>query len=225
VAANKLVAKIANDVGKSRASGGSPPNAITVVPPGEEATFLAPLPAQYLWGIGPKTAGRLKEMEIHTIGDLARYPVTDLVRIFGKLGSEMSQHAQGIDDRPIVTFYEPKSFSQETTFTHDLRDEQRLLQALRDLSAGVGGHLRKASLCGRTVKLKLRWADFTTLTRQTTLVNPTNLDDEIYAAARSLFHKIWSRDKAVRLIGVGVSGLGPPTRQLSLWDDSHPHPS
>jgi DNA polymerase-4 len=219
VATNKLIAKIANDVGKSRVSGISPPNAITVVPPGEEAAFLAPLPTQFLWGVGPKTSARLKELNVYTIGDLAAFPVSELVNIFGKIGTEISQHARGIDDRPVITSYEPKSFSQETTFTHDINDEKRLIRVLRVLAEGVGKQLRHEGLSARTVKLKLRCADFTTLTRQTTLVNPTNLDEEIFRAAQYLFSKVWINNKPVRLLGIGTSNFCLPVRQLSLWED------
>lgn len=218
VATNKLVAKIANNVGKSSAQAGMPPNAVKVVPPGQEAAFLAPLPAGDLWGIGPKTAERLAELGIQTIGDLARRPEAELARRFGKGGIEMSLHARGIDDRPIETEHEVKSISNETTFARDVSDKETLTRTLRVLVEEVGRRLRKSGLCGTTVHIKLRWSDFTTLTRQTTLRQPIDLDTEIYAEALRLFEKNWPDGKPVRLIGVGVSGFEQTARQLGLWD-------
>jgi len=220
VATNKLVAKIANNMGKISNKGVGPPNAITVVPAGEEAAFLAPLPVEALWGVGPKTAERLEEVNIYTIGDLAAYRATDLARWFGKNGYDLSQCAKGIDDSPIITSREAKSVSQEVTFSQDVRDEQALLHTIRDLSEGVGLRLRKGKLTASTVKLKLRWPDFTTLTRQTTMQSPTDQDKQIYSTALQLFYKTWQKGNAVRLIGVGVSGLNTPLRQLSLWDQA-----
>ena len=217
-ASNKLVAKIATEVGKAAAQPGRPPNAITIVEPGREEDFLAPLPVERLWGVGPKTADRLKNLGIRTIGDLAHFPEQELVREFGKNGLALSEHSRGIDDSPISTSHEPKSISQETTFSHDISDQAELIHTLHNLSARVGGHLRKEHLAGSTVKLKIRWPDFTTLTRQTTFEAPIDQDEEIYASALTLFRKVWQPGKAVRLIGVGVSGLQVPIRQLQLWE-------
>jgi DNA polymerase-4 len=218
VATNKLLAKAANDVGKASFRGEGPPNAITVVPPGQEAAFLAPLPVEALWGIGPKTAERLDELGIHTIGDLAKRTESQLMRLFGKNGYDLALRARGIDDRPIVTSHEVKSISQETTFAKDIHDAKVLEHTIFQQSAGVGTRLRRNQLTGTTVKIKLRWADFTTLTRQVTLEHATDQDGEIYQAAIALFHKAWLHGRPVRLLGVGVSGLGKPVRQLSLWD-------
>lgn len=221
VAANKLVAKVATEVGKATNRTGTYPNAITVVPPGEEAAFLAPLPVEMLWGVGPKTAVRLAALEIHTIGDVAGWPEGDLARRFGKMGQEFSLRAKGIDDRPVVTMRVAKSISQETTFVRDVSDGEALRRTLRELSEGVGRQLRREPLTGSTVRLKLRWANFTTLTRQTKLSQPTDRDDVICAAAVQLFERVWRAGKPVRLLGVGVADLRPPLRaeQLSLWDD------
>jgi DNA polymerase-4 len=218
VATNKLLAKTANDVGKAGARGTGPPNAITVVPPGEEASFLAPLPVDALWGIGPKTAARLEEIGLRTIGDLAKLSELELIHMFGKSGYDLAQRARGIDDRPIVTTHETKSISQETTFSRDIADGSVLRQTLLEQSESVGQRLREANLSGTTIKLKIRWSDFTTITRQQTLKHSTDQDKEIFAAVEELFCKVWHKGRPVRLIGVGVSGLGPPTRQLSLWD-------
>ena len=220
-ATNKLVAKIANDWGKAQKKGPTPPNAITIIPPGEEAAFLAPLPVQSLWGVGPKTAEKLEAIGIHTIGGLASAPAPTLERAFGRFGPDMRRRAQGIDHRPISIEHETKSVSNETTFAKDVRDVTQLEQTLRWLSESVGRRLRKASLAGTTVQIKLRWSDFTTITRQITLVSPTNLDQEIFDAALDLFKQNWPRGKPVRLIGVGVSNLGPPAHQLGLWEDEH----
>ena len=217
VATNKLVAKIANDVGKSEVKSDGPPNAIKVVPPGQEAAFLAPLPARALWGVGPKTAERLAGLGLLTIGDLARWPEADLSRRFGKTGYDLARRAKGIDDRPVETDRQTKSVSQEVTFAHDVTDVQALQRTLRQQAAGVGRRLRKLGLAGTTVKLKIRWADFTTLTRQVTLNQPTNQDDQIYASALKLLDKVWSAGRQVRLIGLGVSSFGAP-QQLELWD-------
>ena len=225
IASNKLVAKIATEVGKAlalkriKAQGlAEPPNAVTIVPVGEEAAFLAPLPADMLWGVGPKTSARLIELGIHTIGDIAKWPESEMIRLFGENGRDLSRHAKGIDDRPIVTERETKSISQETTFSVDVRDDKVLEKTLREQSAEVARQLRKDNLAGKTIKLKIRWPDFTTLTRQTTLNHPTDQDDEIAKTALGLLESIRKPNQAVRLIGVGVSGLGAPIRQLGLWD-------
>jgi DNA polymerase-4 len=221
VATNKLVAKIANNIGKdsARAKGiEGPPNAITIVPPGQEAAFLAPLAVTELWGVGPKTAERLGELGIRTIGDLAQRSDAELIRRFGKHGADLALRSKGIDDGPVETERETKSVSRETTFTQDVSDEETLKRTLRSLGDSVGRTLRKHELAGTTVTIKLRWADFTTLTRQVTLPHPTDLDNEIWAAAEALFETNWPSGKRVRLIGVGVSSFDSKPRQLGLWD-------
>jgi DNA polymerase-4 len=217
VAANKLVAKIATEVGKKTAKRDQPPNAVTVVPPGKEAAFLEPLSANMLWGVGPKTAEKLARVGIKTIGDIARHPEADLIRWFGENGRDLRRRACGVDDSLIATGHEVKSISQETTFARDVHDDKLLAGTLRELSAEVGRRLRQADIAGTTVKIKLRWPDFTTLTRQVTMSQPTDQDEEIYRLALDLMGKVRAKGKAVRLIGVGVSGLCPPLRQLELW--------
>ena len=218
VASNKLVAKIANNIGKDRAGKDAPPNAIMVIVSGTEAEFLAPLATRELWGVGPKTAEQLAKLGIKTIGDIARYPENRLIRQFGKHGEELAQRSKGIDTRPVETDSETKSVSKETTFNQDLRDAEALQRTLRGLSDGVGRQLRKNGLSGTTVKIKLRWSDFTTLTRQVTLSHPTQHDNEIYEAALELFSRTWIKGRAVRLIGVGVSGFEGGAFQTGLWD-------
>jgi DNA polymerase IV len=226
VATNKLVAKIANNVGKASTQKDGPPNAILVVPPGEEAAFLAPLPVRELWGVGPKTAEQLAALDIKTIGDIAKWPPADLARRFGKNGADLSQRARGQDDRSIETERETKSVSSETTFTRDVITRETLRRTIHELSEGVGHRLRELGLRGSTVKIKLRWSNFATLTRQVTLSGPTNQDIEIYTAAMQLFEKAWPAGRPVRLIGVGVSGFEPQQRQLSLlgYQAAEPEP-
>jgi DNA polymerase-4 len=218
VASNKLLAKVATDVGKSLVRSGKMPQAICVVPPGEEAAFLAPLPAIALWGVGPKTAERLAELGMHTVGDIAAWPEADLARRFGQHGEDLARRARGIDDRPIVTERPTKSISQETTFARDVADRALLERTLCEQASSIARKLRREDLMGTTVKLKIRWPDFTTPTRQLTLLQPTDESELIAEAALRLFGQIWTSEQAVRLIGVGVSGLGSPPRQLSLWD-------
>jgi DNA polymerase-4 len=236
VAANKLTAKIATEVGKKAVLRPPPPsgtsqnddqnllwnsrgypNAITFVPAGEEAAFLAPLPVDVLWGVGPKTALRLGELGIRTIGAVASWPESDLVARFGENGREISHHARGLDDRPVQTERATKSISQEETFARDVRDDNQLERALGEMSAEVARRLRDEHLAGTTVKLKVRWPDFTTLTRQVTLPSATDMQEDILPAALALLKKVRAPGRAVRLIGVGVSGLAEPVRQLGLF--------
>lgn len=221
VASNKLVAKIANNEGKAQARGDGPPNAIKVVPPGQEAAFLDPLPCDALWGVGPKTAERLRELGMETIGDIVRWPEADLLRRFGKNGYDFARHARGLDDRPVITEHERKSVSQETTFERDVSDGEALRRTLRQQAGDVSRVLKTKGLAGATVKLKLRWPDFTTITRQVTLAAPTGDAPAIAAAALQLFDREWSErgdPKAVRLIGVGVSGFRANLGQRTLFD-------
>lgn len=221
VASNKLVAKIANNIGKSRspaAEQGEPPNAITIVPVGAEAPFLAPLPIRELWGIGPKTAEKMHKLGIRTVGDIAVRSRHELSTRFGKHGDDLYDRARGIDNRPVQPEHEAKSISKETTFAQDVRDEDQLTRTLRKLCDGVGREVRKKGFMGKTVTIKLRWSDFTTISRQITLSQPINQDDEIYIHALSVFHKSWSRGRPVRLLGIALSGFNTPARQLSLWE-------
>ena len=221
IASNKLVAKIANNLGKAdAASGDQPPNAIKVVPAGEEAAFLAPLPVEELWGVGPKTAAQLHKLGIRTLGTLTRWPEDDLARRFGKLGHELAQRSRGVDDRPVETERETKSISKEITFAQDVTDAEHLRRVIRDMAENVGRQARQSGLRGTTIKIKLRWEDFTTISRQTTLHNPTDLDDEITRAALELFTVAWPVGRPVRLVGVGISGFEGDTRQLGLWDEA-----
>jgi DNA polymerase IV len=222
IASNKLVAKIATDVGKGMVRSGQMPFAICEVPAGEEEAFLAVLPTTALWGVGPKTSERLALLGIHTIGDIAAWPADDLARRFGQHGEDLARRARGIDDRPIVTERAAKSISQETTFAHDVADQAYLEQIITQQANAIAQKLVRYDLMGTTIKLKIRWPDFATPTRQFTLAQPTNEAEAIINAAMRLFKDIWPPGKPVRLIGIGISGLGSPPRQLSLWDVPSP---
>lgn len=208
VATNKLVAKVASDRDK--------PGGLTVVPPGEEARFLAPLPVRVLWGVGPVTGARLAEMGVITVGDLAKLPENELQARFGRHGAGMFRQARGIDRRPVVVEREAKSVSQETTFSRDLRDVDELEQRLRRLSAGVARRLERSELAAETVAVKLRYGDFSTLTRQMTLAVPTSDENVIYETALVLFRRAWQHGRPVRLLGVAGRHLSPPPGQLPL---------
>lgn len=217
IAANKLVAKMATNYGKSNAQeSDKPPNAIHIVLPGMESEFLNPLPIEALWGVGPRTAEKLIDMGITTIGDILKISEDELTKRFGKWGYLIRRRAQGIDKRPISLKHEVKSVSNERTFAKDISDEKALLDKIHSLSEQVSGRLIKKHLQGTTIKIKLRWSDFTTITRQTTMNQPTNDSQIIYDLARALFFKEWKSGQPIRLIGVGVSGLAP--EQLNLWN-------
>lgn len=209
VAGNKLVAKIATNVGK--------PDGLVVVPTGQEAAFLAKLPLDMLWGVGPKTRQQLESLGMRTIGDLARWPEDDLIRRFGEWGRGLARHSKGMDERPVETDYEAKSISSETTFARDVTEGEVLRRKFLELSEEVAANLRRDGVTGRTVKIKVRWPPFETITRQTTLAQPTDLTEEIHQAAWVLFQKVWQAGRRVRLIGVGVSGLSEAARQLDIF--------
>ena len=217
-ATSKLVAKVANDFGKSSARTGKAPRKITIVAPGREAEFLAPLDIQALWGVGPKTAAKLRSRGITTIGQLATLSETELKQHFGSHWEGMRNRALGIDQSKVHSDSELKSVSNETTFHEDSADISYLLDQLRYLADKVGYRLRKKNLAGNVVSIKLRYSDFTTITRQISLNNLTNLDDEIFDSASKLLRKHLLPGKALRLIGVGVNNLDEPARQLSMFE-------
>ena len=223
VASNKLVAKIANDHGKSSKNLPQSPNTITVVTPGREKEFLAPLPVIALWGIGPKTAERMAERGIHTIGDIALVSEEKLVVLFGKHGRDLAKRSRGIDDRPIITSYETKSISNERTFPTDIQDQSKLEEVIEILSMKVGKRLRVINKSARVIRIKLRWSNFTTITRQITLDNPVSADNQISLTATKLFRNAWNPKAPVRLLGVGVSGFDEIPNQLELWDTEKPN--
>jgi DNA polymerase-4 len=219
VATNKMMAKVANNFGKAQVTSGRLPHAICLVPPGGEAAFLSTLPVGALWGVGPKTEAQLKHNGIITIGDLARQPLAELVRRFGRHGYDLWQHAQGIDKREVQPVRETKSISSETTFVTDVSDWDVLLATLDEQAQDVARHLQRKRLRGSTVKIKLRWSDFSTPTRQLTLPHPTDQETEIREAAAALLQQLWTEGRPVRLLGVGIGTLSQ-LRQLSLWDEN-----
>lgn len=218
LAANKLVAKIATNIGKSRHRRDTAPMAILEVTPGQEKTFLAPLPIEEMWGIGPKTAAHLKEIGIFTIGDVLKISEKELKGCLGKFGNILLSHANGVDDRPVAEMEGIKSISNEITFFQDKENEVELLEALTDLCRKVGYRLRTSKLTGYTVRIKIRWSDFHTQTRQLTLQQPTSQDSVILSSARQLFSASWKKGMRVRLLGVGVSQLRDDFQQLALFD-------
>ncbi len=217
VASNKLVAKIANDYGKGKRRGSDYPNAITVVQPGEEANFLAPLPVRMMLGVGKKTEICLQQMKLVTIGQLADANPDFVKRHLGNHGNELQRCARGMYDSPIELEREVKSVSNETTFEQDVSDREILLRTLQRLSDKVGYRLRAARRTAGTIRLKLRWADFSVITRQTTLSQPANLNSVIYKTVCEMFQKEWKRGRKVRLMGVCGSSLQPAGNQISLF--------
>ena len=207
VACNKLVAKVASDQHK--------PGGLTVVRPGEEAAFLAPLSVRVLWGIGPKTAARLAEMDVTTVGELVRAAEEELRSRFGRHGAEMVRQAQGIDDRPVIVEHEARSISQEVTFARDVADRQALKQQLWRSSKGVAAQLKQAGLVAGTVAIRLRYADFTTLTRQSTLAVATDDAVDIYRVALRLLERAWEPGQPVRLLGVAGRRPGRSDRPVA----------
>jgi DNA polymerase-4 len=208
VATNKLVAKVASDRDK--------PGGLTVVPPGEEASFLAPLPVRVLWGVGPVMARKLAALGVTTVGHLAALSEEELHQRFGQQGEAMALQARGIDRRPVVTEHKLKSISQERTFSRDLVDAGALEQHLHRMSQKVAHQLKRRELAAGTVAIKLRYADFTTFTRQMTLAVPTDDADLIFQAARTLLDRARQRGRPIRLLGVAARRLSPPPGQLPL---------
>ena len=197
----KLVAKVASDFEK--------PEGCTIVPPGGEAQFLAPLPVRRLYGVGPKTGAALAELGIETCGELAEADVQALLPAFGSYGAVLHELARGSDTRPVdPSPWERKQISTERTFAQDVEEREPLLAALATLCEQVAGELASSGRTGRTVTLKLRWADFTTITRQRTLPGEIAAANDILRAATALLDRNWAAGQPVRLLGVGVSRLG-----------------
>ena len=210
VSVSKAVSKIASDLDK--------PDGLVVVPPGEEAAFLAPLAVGKLWGIGPKTAERLNAAGVDTIGALAEQPPEWFGRIFGQRAEAVRLRAVGLDDEPVHTERITKSVSSETTFPNDLGDPDELRRVLDDLASGVAGSLEHKELQGKTVTVKMRLADFTTFSRQSTLTAPSNEVEPIRELAWRLLSAELAPGRSFRLLGVGVSNFpdADEERQLPL---------
>ena len=177
------------------------------VPPGEQAEFLSPLPVGKLWGIGPKTADRLRAEGVDTIGVLAAQSPEWFERVFGVRAEAVRLRAIGEDDEPVHTERVTKSVSSETTFPDDVGDREELRRVLEELAGGVAGSLERKGLRGRTVTVKMRLANFTTFTRQSTLASPSNEPEPIRELAWRLLSAELTTGRTFRLLGVGVSNF------------------
>jgi DNA polymerase-4 len=199
IGSSKLMAKIGSDLDK--------PDGLVVVAPGTELDVLHPLPVTRLGGVGPATAERLHQVGVKTVGDLAARSLTDLVALVGRAhGAGLYALARAEDDRAVVADREAKSVSHEETFERDLTDLAVLNAEIDSMASRVGARLRKTGVSGRTVTLKLRRYDFTTITRSQTLPQPTDDGRQIAATARRLLVEAGTSG-GLRLLGVGVSGL------------------
>lgn len=228
VAPNKFLAKLASARGK--------PDGLLVVAAGDVIGFLHPLPVTALWGVGPQTATTLERLGLKTVGDLAAVSERTLARAVGEsLGAHLHALAVGLDERPVVPNEPARSVGSEETFSYDLDSPDEIARELLRLADRTAERLRMKNLCGRTVTLKVRFSNFTTITRSRTLGAEVDTTPAIYEVARGLFDKVSQDRLRIRLLGVSVTGLtvGPPNRQLSLlaegelssglhqrWDDA-----
>jgi len=211
MASCKVVAKIASALGK--------PDGLVEVAAGKEKEFLAPLPVASLPGVGKRTEQALKAIGIRTIGQLAALPPEAIKIRLGAAGVMIQYYANGIDNREVEPPGEAKSISRETTFAEDTLDRAFLLAILRYLCERVGAELRQEGKHARTITLKLRYADFETITRRISSKEATDADEVIFAGAVGLLEQALARKrKLVRLVGVGVSNLIGYGKQLNLLD-------
>ncbi len=213
---SRLVAKVSSAKAK--------PNGILWALPGEEAKLLAPLDVRDIPGVGKVTEQNLNALGINRVGDLARFDSAFLQEHFGKWGLALAGKARGEDaggwfDSAVGEDTDPKSISHEHTYTEDTADLEQIESTLMRLSEMVGRRLREGSLHARTVQLKLRYQDFTTITRAHTLPSPTQLDTEIFEQARGLFRKNWRKGARVRLLGVHASSFDEAAAQGDLLED------
>jgi DNA polymerase IV len=208
VATNKLCAKVASDLRK--------PDALVVVPPGEEAAFLAPLPIRRLWGVGPQAQKALADYGVATIGHLAALEPSTLQRRFGKHGADLASRARGEDAGRVQSLHAPKSVGHEHTFHVDVVDPRKLEATLLDLADSVAGRLRHHDLAAGAVQLKLRYEGFETLTRQASLPHQTRETDPIYQAGVALLRRTLVAGRAVRLVGLTAISLSD-AQQLTLF--------
>jgi DNA polymerase-4 len=221
VAPSKMLAKLASEAAKPRASmaGPVPGEGVHMIAPGEELAFLHPLPARALWGVGPATLARLERLGVRTVGDIAALPEATLVGVLGSAhGRHLSLLARGIDPRPVEPDQQLKSVGHEETFAHDYHEHEALAREAVRMSDAVAWRLRRAGTAGRTVTLKVRFADFQTITRSSTL--PVTVADGP-AVAHAALALLAAVDPApgVRLLGVSVSGLTKgAAQQLSFAD-------
>ncbi|HUF54274.1 MAG TPA: DNA polymerase IV [Dehalococcoidia bacterium] len=209
VGGNKTVAKIASDMEK--------PDGLVIVPPGREAAFLAPLPVRRLWGIGPKSEAVLVDAGFRTIADVAASTPERLEAVMGSRGYELYEMANGRDNRAVTVDHERKSVGAETTFARDLPDGDELRHELRRIAEEVAERLQKHGSCARTITLKLRYKNFTTISRQATREEPTDETDDLYGEAAALLDRVVRDGDQFRLIGISCSKLEEGRReQLKL---------
>ncbi len=218
VAPTKFVAKLASDECK--------PDGLLVVQAGGVAAFLEELPVRRMWGVGEKTAEVLDRLGIRTVGDLGRIPSTILGRLLGEAtAAHLSELAHGVDDRDVVPYEPPKSVSHEETFDRDLDDEEEIVRELLGLSGRVAARLRRDGYRARTVVLKARLANFTTLTRSRTLADATDVGADLFHTVSELYRALPGTGRRIRLLGVQATGLvAAGAEQLALlhgerWGD------
>jgi len=212
VAPNKFLAKLASDLKK--------PDGLAVITAEDKVRMLEPLPVSKIWGVGKVTEKRMHDLGLHTIGDIQRMPVEELRGLTGNAAEHLHALALGEDDRAVETEDETKSISSEHTFDVDTADRDQIKKCLLEQCEEVGSRLRREKVAARTVQLKLRYADFTTLTRRRTLPQPTQDEMMIYEVAGQLLAAERIQGKHMRLIGVGGSNLVPPEIQGDLFDQS-----
>ena len=215
VSRTRMVSKVASDQAK--------PNGVLWIVPGQEAAFLAPLDIRKIPGVGKVTEKSLHECGIRKVGDLARLDEAFLKERFGAIGLALAGKSRGEDAGgwfagEIGGHEDPKSISHEHTFDTDLAHQGQLEATLAKLAEMVGRRLREHGLHARTIQLKLRYTGFITITRAHTLARSTQLDNELFDAARALFRANWTPGQTVRLLGVQTSHFGPPTGQINLLD-------
>ncbi len=212
VAPNKFLAKLASDMCK--------PDGLAVVRRNDVDVLLAPMPVGKIFGIGPRTAERLGNIGVRTIGDLRRLPAAVLSQTVGGDGEHYRRLALGIDDRPVVTDAEARSIGQEQTFGIDLPDPEAVRSVLLGQAEQVAQRLRQHALRARAITVKIRFGDYQTVTRRTTLPTPTDATAAVWSAARELFDRWCAAGfQPVRLIGVSAGGLGAADGQLELFPD------
>jgi DNA polymerase-4 len=214
IASCKVVAKVASDLSK--------PDGLIEVLPSEERNFLAPMPVEELPGVGKSTVKVIKNLGVYTIGALSRMPLHTLKRRLGTAGEMLHRLANGIDDREVLTPGEAKSISRETTFREDTKDRSFLESTLWAESEKVGADLRRKGKQAKCVNLKLRFADFSTITRSQTLQKGIDTDQAIFETGISLLDRALTSEKQeVRLIGIGISNLVETSRQSTLFASSN----
>ncbi|MGB2600974.1 MAG: DNA polymerase IV [Candidatus Omnitrophota bacterium] len=213
LAPNKMTAKIASDMEK--------PDGLVEVKPENLLSFLHPLPAGKLWGVGEKTLETFKRIGIFTIGDLAQRGEEELERLFGKNGQHIWELSNGIDDRSVETIDTIKSISNEHTFEKDVTDTKTILDVLMHLSEKVSMRLRRSDFKGRTITLKIRFSDFKTYTRSTSLEMNTNFVDDIYENVLKKLQQFDTAKRPVRLLGVKVSNLSDTSWQENLFEGTN----